>query len=123
VFLHTESRVLDGFEGFMKKLVAVAALSFAAWGVHAGTTMFGIPDCGKWMAIHSESQKGWLLGFVSGLASMDTIPDVLDSVASAEQMYLWVNNYCQAHPLNGLNDAGNSLYLELTLKRAVKSGH
>jgi hypothetical protein len=104
----------------MKKLAALLVLCGISFAAVGGTTMFGVPDCGKWIVNHTESQKGWLLGFLSGLASMDTTKDVLDSLDSADQIYLWTNNYCQANPLSTLNEAGNVLYLELIRKHAKR---
>jgi hypothetical protein len=97
----------------MKKLLAVAALSFAALGAHAGTTMFGRYDCGTWIKSPSDVQRVWLNGFLSGINSMSNV-DALDQVSSADQFFVWMDNYCKAHPLDKVSTGAIELFLELS---------
>lgn len=86
------------------------------------TTQFGVPDCGKWVAERTASQKAWLLGFLSGLntlhdAAGNNPKDPLDGVSSANQAYLWMDNWCKANPLKDVADGGGQLFLELMRKK------
>jgi len=83
-------------------------------------TMFGNSDCGQWVA-NSKSDfamKTWLLGFMSGLSSGISDPknDPLKKINSAEQIYLWMDNYCTKNPLRTVSSGGNNLFLELSGK-------
>ena len=91
-----------------------------------GQTLFGSFDCGQWVSGKAETRKAWILGFMSGM-SMATdyfgIPaakkangDWLDKVNSADQIFLFVDNYCQKNPLRKVESAGHALYLELNYK-------
>jgi hypothetical protein len=86
-----------------------------------GQTLFGNFDCGQWISAKSDTHKAWLLGYMSGLNAV-TNPDSrkkidwLDKVNSAEQIYLFADNYCRANPLRKIESAGLKLYLELVSK-------
>lgn len=88
------------------------------WGVQAqgaGGTGFGKYDCATWFT--KEPAKDWLLGYLTGvnfiLADAKKGFDPLSKVNSAEQIYLWVDNYCKANPLKTVHSAANELYIEL----------
>jgi hypothetical protein len=81
---------------------------------------FGSSDCGQWMA-NSKSNpamRTWLLGYMSGLSSGLSNPknDPLSKVNSAQQIYLWMDNYCAKNPLKDVDQGGNELFFELTKK-------
>jgi hypothetical protein len=102
----------------MKRLLAAALFAGACLAVQAQPSrpvvMFGSTDCGSWVASPDGSRKAWVLGYLSGLSSMDAERhDVLQSVDSAQQIWLWVTNWCQANPLKTVPQAANALYLEL----------
>lgn len=92
-------------------------------------TLFGGPDCGKWVNTPSAQYKTWLMGFMSGqnaqhVGYRDVIKDPyfqakdpLDQVSSAEQLFLWMDNYCRANPLKTVADGGVALFAELVAKR------
>lgn len=85
----------------------------------APVTLFGVPDCGQWVNQKSEPDKGWLLGFLSGLnyKSVDRGgTNVLKVVNSADQIFVWMTNYCQKNPMSKLSNAGNELFIELLIK-------
>jgi len=81
---------------------------------------FGNPDCGRWIANSKStiSMRTWLLGFMSGLNSglSNTKNDALAKINSAEQIFLWMDNYCAKNPLRSVNDGGNELFFELKNK-------
>ena len=102
----------------MKK-IAIGVVLFLSSALSFGQTNFGDYDCGQWF-VKREPAKGWLLGFLSGINYIITDRaakyDPLSKLNSAEQAFLWVDNYCKAHPLEKLSDAGLALYLELQKK-------
>jgi len=90
-----------------------------------GQTTFGTRDCGQWMkrtdsvGIKNASET-WLIGYMSGLSTMYWIGveknnkhDPLKKVNSAEQMFLWMDNYCNKNPLNIVSQGGVDLFTEL----------
>jgi hypothetical protein len=95
-----------------KPLIAIV---FALMATHSNAaTSFGAYDCGQWFS-QNNSARIWLLGYLSGLAAADSVSkiDVLDRLNSADQAYVWMDNYCKANPLKKINNGAISLYLEL----------
>ena len=88
-------------------------LSGVLTNVHA-VMLIGNVDCGKWFS-HSPQAKGWVAGYMSGLSAAGLYPgeDPLAKIRSAEQVFLWIDNYCRANPLKSVGDAGNALFEEL----------
>ena len=90
------------------------SLSFGAVSTH-----FGDYDCGEWFTKRPVA-GAWLLGYLSGINAMAADEkkrfDPLNNLNSADQAYLWVDNYCKANPLKQLSSAGQLLYLELQKK-------
>ena len=82
---------------------------------------FGIPDCGQWVNSKNETRKAWLLGYMSGLSVMhelnDSKDDPLKKINSAQQIFLWMDNYCQNNPLKDVSDGGGALFIELMKKK------
>ena len=80
---------------------------------------FGSYDCGQWFNAGPPA-KSWLLGFLSGVNFMVANPkkryDPLDTMNSAEQAYLWMDNYCKANPLKTIANGASDLYMELQEK-------
>lgn len=79
--------------------------------------MFGSPDCGQWTQRKREPDKAWVLGYVSGLNAAGVAfgdKDWLEKVYSAEQIFTFVDNYCQKNPLKRTDSAGKQLMFELT---------
>ena len=82
--------------------------------------IFGGNDCGQWMTNSKSSpyMRGWLLGYMSGLnAGLSSAKDdSLNKINSAEQIFLWMDNFCTKNPLKTLNQGGNTLFFELNTK-------
>ncbi len=80
-------------------------------------TVFGEPDCGQWLTKKREPDKAWALGYLSGLSVMHElngkVDDPLAKINSAEQIFVWLDNYCQKNPLKGIGNGGLSLFLEV----------
>ena len=93
-----------------------------------GQVSFGSRDCGHWIKrTDSVTAKvvteAWLTGYLSGLNWMHSvndpkgkIPDPLNKVNSAEQMFLWMDNYCRKNPLNSASTGAQDLFIELMKK-------
>ena len=84
-----------------------------------GQVIFGGADCGQWVSSKTDARKSWLIGFVSGLNTVGVAigdKDWLAKVDSAEQIFLFVDNYCQKNPLKRIESAGQALMFELTKK-------
>lgn len=85
-------------------------------------TTIGDYDCGQWVNNKGPASKSWLLGYLTGLnmmaADLKSNPkrDHLDKLNSADQAYLWMDNYCRANPLKRVSQGATALYIELMLK-------
>jgi hypothetical protein len=80
-------------------------------------TVIGQPDCGRWLTNKNPTDRAWLLGYMSGLSiGMVNKSNPLGSVNSAEQIYLWMDNYCQKNPLNTVTAGGFDLFIEIAIK-------
>jgi hypothetical protein len=87
----------------------------------------GPASCGRWVKdraepnkpnVREEFDKTWLLGFLSGLTAASNI-DVLKD-PDVESLYLWMDNYCKAHPLDGVDDGAGKLFDELAKRTSSK---
>ena len=99
-------------------LLLACCLAQPVLGVAQGVTIFGRPDCGVWLSKQRETDKAWLLGYVSGISlsemgGLSGARDPFGKISSVEQIYIWMNNYCQKNPLKNVGDGAFSLYLEL----------
>lgn len=79
-------------------------------------TVIGESDCGQWIkGMRNPVYRAWLLGYVSGLNSGvgKQYGNPLGKISSAEQIYVWMDNYCRANPLRTLSQGAQTLYAEL----------
>ncbi len=103
-------------------LVAVACLVFGhAFGFAQATnyTIYGQGNlsCGEWIASNlrgTHLYATWVLGFVSGtgFASRGDLRQTDSSGIAA-----WIDNYCQANPLETIEGASASLVSELEVSQ------
>jgi hypothetical protein len=95
------------------------------------STTFGQPDCGQWVNAtqgQRPQRQAWLLGWLTGANTMiegttpkgQTKPDYLAQLNSAEQAFLFVDNYCRANPLSNVGHAADQLIAELITKQHKK---
>ena len=110
-------------------ILAAAALFYALTANAQTVTSFGSPDCGQWVKLQRPADRAWLLGYLSGMnhlwASLARLNknmppagmDPLDALSSADQAYVWMDNYCQKNPLKRVSDGGNDLFFELMAKK------
>ena len=76
----------------------------------------GTASCGMWAAFRREgstsaralSSEQWVLGFIDGITeeSGDTL-DPFNGV-EAENVWEWIDNYCQANPLKSIAEAASA---------------
>jgi hypothetical protein len=55
--------------------------------------------------------EAWLIGYLSGISTSADIDFI--KMIDTDSIKSWVDNYCQAHPLKLLEDAGQTLAQEL----------
>lgn len=105
-----------------KNLLVAIALSLVFVNQAHASTGFGSYDCGEWVvdSKSNNSMRSWLLGYMSGLATMhelnDRNDDPLGKINSAKQIYIWMDNFCQKNPLKKISSGGVELFLELMKK-------
>ncbi len=58
------------------------------------------------------------MGYLSGINLMvaDKNKDPLDKINSAEQIFVWMDNYCRANPLKNVREGAQDLFIELQKK-------
>jgi len=91
-----------------------------------GTRLYGTRDCGQWINRQKNDYAelaigAWLTGYMSGLSSMHALSgrkdDPLKKTSSADQIYLWMDNYCRKNPLSDISEGGDELFFELIQKQ------
>ena len=85
----------------------------------------GAASCGKWSEPHTagalEANYQWVVGFVSG-ANMFTENDIIDRPeVDYAALMAWMDNYCNAHPLDTVQVAAFKLVRELEAKAGKRS--
>jgi hypothetical protein len=77
----------------------------------------GNASCGSWVSDTSEliraAKQAWVLGFLSGVGYAGVSLNKTDSDAVS----VWMNNYCQAHPLDTISVGAKALVDELTARK------
>ena len=84
-------------------------------------TMFGGPDCGAWLKQERDIDKSWFLGYLSGLNVRHDLANLkprnpLGKLDSADQAFVWMDNFCKANPLRKVATGGYELLEELGRK-------
>jgi len=97
----------------MKRALIPAIMLFllapSAW---AATEMgLGGGSCGLWTAARrirsSADFEQWVLGYLSGVGAVALNLDPLNRV-DAFGVWAWIDNYCQAHPIERVTDAAKA---------------
>ena len=107
----------------IKQLLILLVFACGLMPPASGQTTYGEPDCGQWVSKKREPDKAWLLGYLSGASAWQTAnskADLLKQVGSAEQIFLWMDNYCKATPLGFLSDGATKLIVELIVKAPAR---
>lgn len=101
----------------------LAAFMFASFltSAHAKTLWLeGVPDCGQWVAARNDNQSVFFESFAVGLLTGMVLGSRIEvwqangAYMSRDQLYLFVDNYCRAHPLNRIAEALVALTNERT---------
>jgi hypothetical protein len=118
---HYQQPFEKGIKDMKAKLFLILMLNcFFCLPAISQVTIIGRSDCGQWVANSKSnfSLRAWLLGYMSGINYVfsDSKNNPLGKTNSAEQIYLWMDNYCAKNPLMNVSDGGNELFLELSKK-------
>ncbi|RYH67704.1 MAG: hypothetical protein EON54_03815 [Alcaligenaceae bacterium] len=109
------------------KLIAcgLAAATFSLYSATASAEVMhlGVRSCGQW--VKARSAKGpaamyyenWVAGYMSGLAA-GTDKDFLNGM-DEDSIMLWIDNYCQANPLESVPGASLKLGFQLAKKKKL----
>jgi hypothetical protein len=107
----------------IKKLSIAIVVSTFLIQPSFGAAVFGEADCGQWITKDSKfiaSDRAWLLGYMSGLSVLYEIEgkkgNPLKKINSSDQIFAWMDNYCQKNPLKGVAIGGLDLFAELITK-------
>lgn len=86
---------------------------------HGGYMAYGhgTKSCGTWtnerstedISLDEAAMRGWVLGFLGGVAWTG----IEHRGADSNGMLAWIDNYCQANPLDNVSDAAAELAIEL----------
>ena len=101
-------------------LFAITSLACGITTTYAGETSIGRSDCGRYILSPSSEHKAWVLGYLSGVNTVldgktpsGKPSDPLGQLKSAEQVYLWMDNYCKRNPLENVTAGALELLVEL----------
>ena len=100
--------------------VGLLAQQFPPPGEYTVYQPGGSQSCGAWVADDratptpvSYARTAWFLGFVSGYGASSSERGQSLRMTDADAMFAWIDNYCQAHPLETIATAAGVLVLEL----------
>ncbi|MEM5382732.1 hypothetical protein VSR68_03890 [Paraburkholderia phymatum] len=109
-----EKRMTYMFRRWLGVLVISSAVNCP--GAAHATTAMSVPSCGQWIARKNSSSdkatsESWLLGYLSGLATGTRVDILRDT--DYDSLMVWMDNYCNAHPLERVSGGAAQLYLDL----------
>ena len=98
-------------------ILAIALMTGSANAQGFATIGAGTDSCGSWTALRRQSEFAavqpaeWILGFLSGVGfrGVPGRDDPLNNV-DARAVWAWVDNYCLAHPLENIEQAGAAFF-------------
>lgn len=90
----------------MKKILLIVLITFVSTSYAKGILAYKSADCGQWVQARKENRAGYfeahLVGYVNGLAvgaGIDLWVRANGNKVSKEQLFLWMDNWCQNNPL------------------------
>jgi len=107
------------------KLLLAALVAMAVSSPVSAAYVIGSADCGQWVNRNGGKipptwegliTERWLTGFLSGLNQGDSQNRNSLKKVSAEQIFLWMDNYCKANPLKNVAYGAEDLMDELRKK-------
>jgi hypothetical protein len=124
----------------MKKLIAIVTAcaclgSFGALSQEKKAPVVlgvGSKSCGSWTQVRraggvmAGNYESWIAGFLSGsnsIISGELKVDILEQqtkLADAQDINVWIDNYCKSHPMVPIAEAANELGREL-IRRAARN--
>lgn len=101
------------------KATLLLMLILATGSAHSQVSIEGsVSDCGQWVAARKTDRamafEHYALGILAGM-SMATNKEfwrAKGTNVSREAVYLWIDNYCQSHPLDSIVTGVNALFRE-----------
>jgi len=104
-----------------KLLTALIAIAVSSTAIGQTITTIGNIDCGKWIKRKNHPMEelrtiSWLSGFMTGLNFGDQFRNDPLKRVSADQIALWMDNYCRANPLRSVANGGEILMMELSVR-------
>lgn len=99
-----------------KQIIAVIAIVVSSQ-TYAQSSNFDRSTCNDWIKNSKINEKNWLLGFVQGLNATGITDNKQNKIKSADQIYLWMDNYCKTNPLATVVEGANKLADELVKKK------
>jgi hypothetical protein len=108
-------------KSLLVQVVLAGALITGSAHAQDGATMMGLGNasCGSWTAARRAPRPGvpspheheqWVLGFLSGIGAGGPGMNPLNGV-DGDAVWGWMDNYCQAHPLDKVRDAARTFAL------------
>lgn len=99
-------------------LFTCASLAQAA----ATVNFVGVRSCGEWFSNKSSellksNQESWLLGYLSGLASV-TRKDFITGTDNST-LFQWVDDFCRAKPIEDIDSAANEIARKLINRKGL----
>ena len=99
-------------------IAGLSCISFPIFGQTITSFGGGNYDCGVWVKNNSVIHKAWLMGYLSGSNSKVAKHryDPLGKLQSADQAFVWMDNFCQKNPLETVGSGADKLFRELESK-------
>jgi hypothetical protein len=79
----------------------------------------GALSCGKWISERGADGKpfqvrqAWVFGYLSGMATGVGSDALAPAAVDHASIVVWMDNYCQANPLDPVSKAASALFYEL----------
>jgi hypothetical protein len=98
------------------RVILTAALMIGTDEAHGQVAVagFGMRSCGTWTAVRHDGtalgHEQWILGFLSAVGYTNFLRDQMNPLegTDADGVWAWIDNYCQAHPLDRIINAADA---------------
>lgn len=119
-------RSVNGMAAFL----AIFALAIPAMAAAQSIIVLGpgAISCGKYVEYRRDSANPisenmslgdlvWVLGYLTAYNNYVSVDGNITANTDSSGIQLWVDNYCQAHPLDSLSSATSALIAELRARK------
>jgi hypothetical protein len=104
----------------MWKAITILAVMTVPAAAEPKTTFGTGASCGTWLQQPRNPQDyAYVFGFLSGANQWTGMPDFLVGTDMAG-LVVWLDRYCQTHPLESLRNGVQALIQELQARKAAK---